>query len=154
MVLDDTNRITIQLDDGTQVLLLGESIALSNERSNRYYYLPVNLRLSKRPDGTPEFLFLKFTTEKSAAQGGISGGLMHFLMEWGLTPQQEAELRAKLKTRKAELVGAVPLDEAGDGGSFRDHLRDAVRQGFDDVAGHSPARRRWCRAPELRQPRG
>jgi hypothetical protein len=119
VVLDDMNRITIQLDDGTQVMLLGESIALSTERSNRYYYLPVNLRLSKRPDGTPEFLFLKFTTEKSAAQGGISGGLMHFLMEWGLTPPQEAELRAKLKTRNAELVGAAPLDEAGEGGSFQ-----------------------------------
>jgi hypothetical protein len=115
VVLDDTNRITVQLDDGTQVILLGEAIALSTERSNRYYYLPVNLRLSKRPDGTPEFLFLKFTTDKSAAQGGVGGGLMHFLMEWGLTPRQEEELRAKLKGRKAELIGAVPLDEAGEG---------------------------------------
>ena len=119
VVLDDTNRITIQLQDGTQVILLGEAIALSTERSNRYYYLPVNLRLSKRPDGTPEFLFLKFTSEKSAAQGGIGGGLMHFLMEWGLTPPQEEELRATLKARKAELIGAAPLDEAGEGGSFQ-----------------------------------
>ena len=119
VVLDDTNRITIQLQDGTQVILLGEAIALSTERSNRYYYLPVNLRLSKRPDGTPEFLFLKFTSEKSAAQGGIGGGLMHFLMEWGLTPPQEEELRATLKARKAELIGAAPLEEAGEGGSFQ-----------------------------------
>jgi hypothetical protein len=119
VVLDDTNRITIQLADGTQVVLLGEAIALSAERSNRYYYLPVNVRLSKRPDGTPEFLFLKFTTDKAASQGGVSGGLMHFLMEWGLTPQQEEELRAKLKTQKAELVGAAPLEDVGDGGSFQ-----------------------------------
>ena len=119
VVLDDTNRITIQLDDGTQVILFGEAIALSTERSNRYYYLPVNLRLAKRPDGTPEFLFLKFTTDKAAAQGGVSGGLMHFLMEWGLTPPQEQELRAKLKSRNAELVGAAPLEEAGEGGSFQ-----------------------------------
>jgi len=119
VVLDDTNRITIQLDDGTQVILLGESVALSTERTNRYYYLPVGLRLSKRPDGTPEFLFLKFTTEKAAAHGGVGGGLMHFLMEWGLSPKQEEELRAKLKARKGELVGAVPLEDAGEGGSFQ-----------------------------------
>jgi hypothetical protein len=119
VVLDDTNRITIQLDDGTQVILLGEAVALSTAQTNRYYYLPVSLRLSKRPDGTPEFLFLKFTTEKSAAQGGVSGGLMHFLMEWGLTPKQEEELRAKLKARKGELIGAAPLEDAGEGGSFQ-----------------------------------
>ena len=119
VILDDTNRITVQLEDGTQVMLLGEAVSLATAQSNRYYYLPVNLRLAKRPDGTPEFLFLKFTTEKSAAQGGINGGLMHFLMEWGLTPAQEEELRAKLKQRKAELIGAVQLEEIGSGGSFQ-----------------------------------
>ena len=86
VILDDTNRITVQLDDGTQVILLGEAVSLSTSQSNRFYYLPVNLRLAKRPNGTPEFLFLKFTTDKAASQGGISGGLMHFLMEWVLTP--------------------------------------------------------------------
>jgi hypothetical protein len=115
VVLDDNNRITVVLGDGTQVVLLGEAVPLSSAKSRRYYYLPVNLRLGARPDGTPEFLFLKYTTEKSAAQGGLSGGLMHFLMEWGLTPQQEQELRAKLKAQhKAELLGAVPLEEGGE----------------------------------------
>ena len=45
---------------------------------------------------------------------------MHFLMEWGLTPQQEQELRAKLKARyRAELVGAVPMRRSSEGGSFQ-----------------------------------
>jgi hypothetical protein len=121
VVLDDTNRITVVLADGTQVQLIGEAVPIpmggaatrTPARSNRYYYLPVGLRLGARQDGTPEFLFLKYTTEKSAAQGGLSGGLMHFLMEWGLTPKQEQELRSRLKTQhKAVLVGAVPLQDA------------------------------------------
>jgi hypothetical protein len=117
VVLDDTNRITVVLGDGTQVVLLGEAVPLSAAKTRRYYYLPVGLRLGMRPDGTPEFLFLKYTTEKSGAQGGLSGGLMHFLMEWGLTPKQEQELRAKLKSqhKNAELMGAVPLSEGGEG---------------------------------------
>ena len=78
VILDDTNRITVQLEDGTQVILFGEAIALSTERSNRYYYLPVNLRIAARPDGTPEFLFLKFTTEKSSGPGAVCAGFADF----------------------------------------------------------------------------
>jgi hypothetical protein len=86
----------------------------------KYYYLPTNLRLSRRPDGTPEFLFLKYTTENRVEQGGAQGGLLHFLMEWGLTASQESDLRAKLKQRapNADLVGAAPLDYTGENGSF------------------------------------
>jgi len=86
-----------------------------------WYYLPTNLRLANRPDGTPEFLFLKFTTEARAEQGGVNGGLMHFLMMWGLTPTQEAEAQKELQAKvpKAKLVGAVPMEGAGEGGSFQ-----------------------------------
>ncbi|MDI9583991.1 MAG: hypothetical protein QM473_07230 [Acidobacteriota bacterium] len=89
--------------------------------ATKYYYLPTNLRLSRRPDGTPEFLFLMYTTEKRVDQGGAQGGLLHFLMEWGLTPEQERELAAKLKEKikGAELAGAVPLEYEGDSGSFQ-----------------------------------
>jgi len=86
-----------------------------------YYYLPVNLRLSKRVDGTPEFLFLKFTTEEREADGGVSGAIMHFLMEWGLTPDQERELRSKLAAQHpgAKLAGAIPMEPEGETGSFK-----------------------------------
>lgn len=122
VVLDDDNRLDVTLSDGTQVTLYGEAGATRGIKSANYYYLPVNLRLSQRPDRTPEFLFLKFTTEQSAAQGGISGALMHFLMEWGLTPAQEADLAAKLKqqNRNAQLKGAVPMEsEGGEAASFQ-----------------------------------
>lgn len=122
VVLDDENRIDLALKDGTHVTLFGQSGGMRGPKTANYYYLPTNLHLSKRPDGTPEFLFLKFTTEKRADQGGVSGGLMHFLMEWGLTPEQESEIAGLLKEKnpKAALLGAVPLETAtGDGGSFQ-----------------------------------
>jgi hypothetical protein len=117
-VLDDGNRVTMTLKDGTSVTLIGEATSAPGVRGRRYYYLPANLRLARRADGTPEFLFLKYTSER---QGAASGGLIHFLMEWGLTPEQEAELLVALRTRvpDAEIAGPVQLEAGGDGGSFR-----------------------------------
>ncbi len=102
-VLDSENKVGITLSDGTQVICYGKANTLSSgassKPSNEYYYLPVNLRLSARPDGTPEFLFVKYTTEETVAAGGVQGALMHFLMEWGLTPAQETELQQKIKQK-------------------------------------------------------
>lgn len=123
LVLDDDNRLTVTLADGTPITLIGEAAALSTAKTGNFYYLPspALLHLARRPDGTPEFLFLKFTTESRADKGGVSGGLLHFLMEWSLTPQQEADLRAKLAAQRpnAQLLGAVPLEAEGETGSFQ-----------------------------------
>jgi hypothetical protein len=123
LVLDDENRLTVTLADGTAITLIGEASSLSAQKTSNYYYLPSSglLRLAKQPDGTPQFLFLKFTTEQRADKGGVSGGLMHFLMNWGLTPEQETELKAKLAAQKAgaQLLGAVPLEPEGENGSFQ-----------------------------------
>jgi hypothetical protein len=116
--LDDDNKVDIVLKDGLTVVLYGEATD-SGAKSNKYYYLPTNLHLSQRPDGTPEFLFLKFTTE---ASGGVSGALMHFLMQWDLSPAQMQELKSKLsaQARNAEVAGAVPLtQDSANGGSFQ-----------------------------------
>ena len=104
-------------------------------RSNRFYYLPPgnSLRLSERPakpgqsasQRTPEFLFVKYTTEERADAGGVQGGLLHFLMEWSLTPDQEAELRSLVKAnckvdgKPGELVAAAEVGEGDAQGSFR-----------------------------------
>lgn len=121
VVLDDENRLTITLADNTPVTLIGVAGATAEARSNQYYYLPVNLRLASRPDSIPEFLFLKFTTEAKADAGGVSGGLMHFLMQWGLTLSQETELKEKLAKidPKATMMGAVPMEAEGDAGTFQ-----------------------------------
>ncbi len=103
-VLDYQNKVEIVLNDGTHVILYGKAKSLNNTYTGEYYYLPVGLRLSRRADGTPEFLFLKYTTEQRAEAGGEQGGLIHFLMEWGLTQAQLQEAQAKLVTRIADLA--------------------------------------------------
>lgn len=105
-VLDYQNKVEIILNDGTHVILYGKAKSLNNTYTGEYYYLPVGLRLSNRTDGTPEFLFLKYTTEQRAEAGGEQGGLIHFLMEWGLTQSQLQEAQAKLVTRIADLAKA------------------------------------------------
>jgi hypothetical protein len=123
VVLDDENRVTVVLSGGVNVTLIGEAASSPSQKTRNYYYLPSgpHLRLARRPDGTPEFLFLKYMTDKPGSRGGISGALMHFLMEWGLTSEQEAEIKAKLtaKVPGAQLMGAVPLEPEGDTGSFQ-----------------------------------
>lgn len=109
-VLDSENKVSIALSDGTQVLLYGRANTVSSGASygtfsNEFYYLPTNLRLSKKKDGkTPEFLFMKYTTEAREDAGGAQGALMHFLMEWGLTPDQTTEAEGKLKTKLRDLA--------------------------------------------------
>lgn len=92
-LLNYDNKVDLVLSDGTNLVLYG-----ADAKPNEYYYLPVNLRLAKRPDGVPEFLFLKYTTEQRADAGGVQGAIMHFLMEWGLTPEQLADAQKKIET--------------------------------------------------------
>ena len=116
VVLDDGNRLTVRLTDGTDVSLLGEV-----DNPKNYYYLPTGLRVSTTPGGQPEFTLIKFVTDPRSAQPRQAGANLHFLVTWGLTNAQEAELRAKLQTEhgNAELRGAVPLRAAtGDRPSF------------------------------------
>ena len=103
IILDSQNKVTVALDDGTQVILYGKAKTRDNGFTSEFVYLPTGLRLSQRPDGVPEFLFLKYTTEETEDAGGVQGALMHFLMEWGLTTEQVAEAQVKLKDKIDEL---------------------------------------------------
>ncbi len=87
----------------------------------RYYYLPPPPRVAVDAQGRPQFLFLKFTSDRDVAHGGVKGGIIHFLCEYGLTPAQEAELREKLseRVRNAELAGAVRMEDAAEESSFK-----------------------------------
>ncbi|HSL17299.1 MAG TPA: hypothetical protein VLB51_05270 [Methylomirabilota bacterium] len=84
----------------------------------RYYYLPPPPRVAVDAEGRPQFLFMKFTSDRSAEEGGVTGGILHFLCEYGLTPEQELELGRKLadKVKGAKVMGAVRM-EPGDGDS-------------------------------------
>ncbi len=113
-VLDNENKLDLTLSDGTQVVLYGKAISLSDRKSKDYYYLPTEPRLSVKRDGTPQFMFLKFTTDETADEGGISGALLHLLMEWGLTPAQRIEAEMLLKTGKQGAMAGSVLKGAAD----------------------------------------
>jgi len=113
-ILDSENKLSLTLSDGTQVTLFGKAISLSNRKSKDFYYLPTEPRLSVKPDGTPQFMFLKYMTDETADQGGISGALMHMMMEWGLTPEQQAEVEMILKTGKQGAIKGSILKGAAD----------------------------------------
>src|SRR5690625_5587323 len=80
-------RVSMVLEDGTDVLLYG---AAGPEGSAiDYYYLPPELMVSTSKVGRPEFLFMKFMSDEAEETGGVSGAILHFLVEWGLTLEQE-----------------------------------------------------------------
>lgn len=103
-----------------------------------YYYLPVNLRLSTRAEGTPEFNFMTYTTGDGAE---IAGAILNFLMVWGLTPEQEKETEQNLRAKRdslAVLAGVVSLEIPDDSPSFEVY-------GDSELA--RILRTRWSREP-------
>lgn len=118
-VLDDEGKVQIALTDGTQVTLFPRRASFGGSGKD-FYYLPTNLKIGNRQDGTPEFLFAKYTTEDREDLGGINGAIMHFLMEWGLNPEQLNELEEKLdeKVRGAKVKGPVQMEADESNGSF------------------------------------
>ncbi len=60
-----------------------------------YVYAPFNLRLSER-EGEKEFAFLAYRPDSTEE---IIGGLLHFLLTWGPTPDQRRELESLLWMR-------------------------------------------------------
>ena len=119
-ILDYNNKVEIVLNSGMNIVLYGKANTLQNNNSgidgtqnasNEYYYLPINLRLAKREDGVPKFLFIKYTSDARETAGGTQGALMHFMMEWGLDATQMAELQTKLevKLQGVALTGGKPI---------------------------------------------
>lgn len=111
-ILDSENKISVTLSDGTGVTLYGKSIPFSKEFSNEYYYLPTNLHIAENPDGSKQLLILKYTTES----GDVEGGLLHLLVEFGLTKEQETELLGILRNNydpDIRLRGVVNVEPDG-----------------------------------------
>ena len=91
---------------------------LKSGPEKHYYYLPPPPRVARDATGRPQFLFMKFTSDKDKAHGGVAGGILHFLTEYGLSTQQETELKQKVAAviPGAKVMGAVPM-EMGEGES-------------------------------------
>ncbi len=138
-VVSDLNRVSVTLKDGTDVTLFGRAWDIGDKtqeealkqgvlkdnltaKDGEYYYLPTNLRLAKRKDGIPEFLLLKYIADEKLPDRDMSGALMHFLMEWGLSDAQKQECekllqKAKPNEPQAKIVGPAKMF-APEGESF------------------------------------
>jgi tetratricopeptide (TPR) repeat protein len=92
---------------------------------HKYYYVPDEPRLATKRDGTPEFTFIKY----SKIGGDIKGGVVHFLVTWGLRESEilTAESSLQMLDPEAKVVGPVPFKAgtfkiisatAGEGGLF------------------------------------
>ncbi len=104
--LDDKSRTELILSDSTCVVLY--EARTIGEKSNIYYYLPVNLHVSFRGN-IPEISLLLYDED------GTRGAIMHFLLVWGLSVPQEEEARSLLQSHvndSAFIAGSVLVDAA------------------------------------------
>lgn len=80
---------------GENITVFAEIINNSDDFSNNYYYLPANLRVAKKDNNEPQFIFGNYQTDDGSYQSGI----LHFLVEWGLTKEQELELQSEIRRK-------------------------------------------------------
>ncbi|MBU1196574.1 MAG: hypothetical protein KKE62_10545 [Proteobacteria bacterium] len=113
-------HVDVKLADGTTVRCFPAATKDPEKKSGNYYYLPANPRIAKDKDGTPKFSMVRFVTDKTKDAGGTEGAIIHFLVEYGLTPEQQTETEKLLKQKEkgALLKGAVPLEVGAEGNSF------------------------------------
>jgi hypothetical protein len=116
LLLDPHDRFDVPLDDGRVVVVYRAA-----SEPHGYYYLPSEPRLASAEDGTPEFSFLKFISDRDSSTGIVSGAVLHLQVTWGLDVRQEDELRRRLLALRpgADLRGAVPVESTTGERSFR-----------------------------------
>ncbi len=115
-------HVDIKLKDGTTTTVRCFAAATNDPAkvSKNYYYLPANPHVARHADGTPRFSMIRFVTDKTKAEGGTEGAVLHFMVEYGLSQQQvkAVEKALKKKVKGARLKGAVPLEVGAEGNSF------------------------------------
>jgi hypothetical protein len=106
----------VRYDEGNRVIE-GVQVLQDADDPRVYYYLPQVPRLATRPDGSFEFLCIKYL----GADGSANGGLFHALVSFDLPAAQAKRVLEGLQKEvgEAELRGPVPLlpaVEEGEGG--------------------------------------
>lgn len=103
-MVDYTRKVVCPLPDGEEVILFP-----ATETANAWYCLPSHLRLSVNEDKQPEFMLMLWGSESGA---GVDNGIMHWLLTWGLTRDQEKQVNDYLVGKvdsSAVLLGAVSV---------------------------------------------
>ena len=79
---------------------------------NTFYYLPDRPRLAYK-DGKPQFSFLKYARLKEATKAGIGetggGGIVHFLVTYGASPQRVLAAQESLRQTYPEATLKGPV---------------------------------------------
>ena len=105
-VMNSSLKATVLYSEGSYVI---GNVQLLRDMDNpkAYYYVPTVPHLARKPDGTFEFLCLKYVGET----GEASGGLFHALVEFTLPDTALAIIEKELKKRVpgAFIAGAVPM---------------------------------------------
>ena len=105
-VLSSTLHATVLYSEGSYVI---GNVQLLRDMDNAkaYYYVPSVPHLARKPDGTLEFLCLKYVGDK----GDASGALFHALVEFTLPDTAIAIIEKELQKRVpgAFIAGAVPM---------------------------------------------
>lgn len=103
-LVDYAQKLVCPLSDGEDVVLFP-----ATETPHAYYCLPSHLRLSVNEDQQPEFLLMLWGAEEGK---GVDNGIMHWLLTWGLTQDQEKQVHTFLVGNvdsSAVLLGAVSV---------------------------------------------
>jgi hypothetical protein len=103
----------VQLDDPVQAG--GLTLFPAVGEPGRFYYVPARARLATHPDGRPQFSLLRYVQNVASQPGeadrdtGEGGGILHAVVELGVTDAQREEARRELRRLRpgAELVGPV-----------------------------------------------
>lgn len=101
--LDGESVQILTLTGGVRVKLYA-----SLENRSRYYYVPLTLQLAQGRGRSPEVSLMLYR-DKDA---NVSGGILHALFTWGLTPVQLSEITTALlrKDSLAVLGGAADIE--------------------------------------------
>ena len=98
-----------------------------------YYYVPPQPRLARGASGQPEFLFVKYTRAGAAATPQTRGGLVHFLVTWGFTAEEQRQAQQALQREdgSGRILGPLPFKKgrfavvsasAGEDGIFTNRI--------------------------------
>lgn len=100
--------------DTGQRIIDGVQLLQDAADPSAYYYIPQFPRLATKPDGSFEFVCLKY----AGGTAETNGGLFHALVEFTLPPDFVESLEKKLKQQvpNARIVGPVPLMQAATNG--------------------------------------
>jgi hypothetical protein len=82
----------------TDVLKSGSRVTLYAMRdcASCYYYLPTNFAIARKSDGTPE---ISLITWKNDENSKVIGGILHFLVSWGIGQEDEACISSRLRSK-------------------------------------------------------